>query len=152
LLEYVQGKINSSPKLLRVCYDRELSNLESQLYSTYISKISVHTLYICEKDNKKDRGEVLTLAYMAVKEFPYFASNDAQVRRLIEQAEELNTGLDYFGFLSFYEILYFLNRKKCYSAKGLKKIYKYLYYLTKTERSTNPNWNEFVDRMRSLYD
>lgn len=33
----------------------------------YIAKIAVHSMYDPSKDNAKDRGEVKSLSYMAVK-------------------------------------------------------------------------------------
>lgn len=150
-LEYVNGKISNTPSLLKVFSDSDLSLIESQIYTTYIDKIAVHTKYLPERDNKKDRGEVLSLAYMAVKGFSYFASNDGLVKRLIEKANKLKTGLENVSFLSFYDILYFLQQKRCYDNKGLRSLYKYLYFLTELERKKNPNWVDFVNAMEDLY-
>ena len=30
-------------------------------------------------------------------------------------------------------------------------IYKYLYYLTKNDKNTNPSWGEFIEKMNGLY-
>ena len=149
--EYVDEKINKIPELLRIYYDAELTDYERKLLRTYINKLAVHSLYIPENDNAKDRGEVRSLSYMAVKRYLYFAANDDLPRRLIEEADKLRTGLDGMSFLHVYDMIYFLYKKNCYDNKALRTLYKYLYRLTDREKTMNPEWSTFLECMDALY-
>lgn len=60
---------------------------------TYISRISPFSKYIPALKNSDDKGEVLSLSYMASKGFLYFASDDHLPIQLIRKAGELGTGL-----------------------------------------------------------
>ena len=61
-----------------------------------------HTKYDPLLDNKDDRGEVKSLAYIAVKELLYFAANDSNAIQLIEKAEEWETSLDNVQAIQMY--------------------------------------------------
>lgn len=74
--------------------DAELNEAEQALMQAYISKLAEYSQYIPERDNAKDRGEVRSLSFMAVKRFLYFAANDTLPMNLIRKADELHTGLD----------------------------------------------------------
>lgn len=52
-----------------------------------IRKLAVFSEYIPERDNSKDRGEIRSLSYMAVKNYLYFAANDNLPIQLICNAE-----------------------------------------------------------------
>lgn len=151
VISYVDEKINSSPKLLTIRYDKDLKEIESQMFSTYLKSISKYSAYDPERDSKRDSAEVRSLAFMAVKEFVYFATNDDLPRRLIEYAEKLKTGLDNIRWLSFYNIIYFLYKKNCYDNSKLRMLYKNLYFLTNFEKNNNPNWDTFIKGMDKLY-
>ena len=55
------------------------------------TRLKVHSGYDAVADNAKDRGEIRSLSYMAVKQYLYFAATDALPIRLIKNAEELQT-------------------------------------------------------------
>jgi len=151
VISYVDEKLNSSPKLLTIYYDKDLNEIEKQMFSTYLKSVSKFSAYDPERDSRRDRAEVRSLAFMAVKEFVYFATNDDLPRRLIECAEKLNTGLDNMIFLSFYNLIYFLHKKNCYDNSKLRMLYKNLYFLTSSEKNNNPNWDTFIKGMDKLY-
>lgn len=148
--EYANKKIESTPNKLQVFYDNMLSEIEKILYQTHIINLSQNSKYLPDKDNKDDRGEVKTLSYMAVKGFMYFASNDNLSELLIENAADLQTGLEDISLLHYYDLIFFLY-KKGYDKNYLRAMYKYLYRLTKQEKDTNPEWGEFVTQMEYLY-
>lgn len=148
---YVDAKINTDPARLQIFYDTDLTDLESGLLITFIHKLSVHSSYNPDMNNSKDRGEVRSLSYMTVKGYLYFAANDDLPRRLIENACELRTGLDGMSFLHVYELIFLLYKKRCSDSKALKTLYKYIYFMTKHEKNTNPEWSVFIDCMDVLY-
>lgn len=148
---YAAAKSSESPTKLRVYMDDELSETEKSLMQTYIRKMAAYSKYIPERDNPKDRGEVKSLSYMAVKGFLYFAANDNLPMLLIRKAEELGTGLDDMGLLEMYDVIYYLYQTGKYDNKGLRMLYKYQYHLTKQEKNQNPEWGEFIEKMNLLY-
>lgn len=149
--ELADGKIAAEPCRLRVYKDCELTEKEKNLMELQIQKIAPYSDYIPEKDNSKDRGEIRSLAYMAVKNYLYFAANDNLPMQLITKAGELETGLDDMGLLQPYEIIYYLYKTGKYDDKGLKMLYKYQYYLTGQEKKRNPDWGTFIIEMDRLY-
>ncbi len=123
--EYADEQTSCIPSKLRIHYDSELSGLEEALRNTYINKIAVHSLYNPTRDNAKDRGEVRSLSFMAVKQFLYFAANDALPVRLIKDAAKLLTGLDDMQIVQMYELIYYLYKTGRYDNKALRILYKY---------------------------
>ena len=115
------------------------------------AKIYPYTNYQPQLNNHQDRGEVKTLAYIAVKGLLYFAAHDHNAIQLVEKAELLSTGLDTVQAIRMYEIIFFLYVKNTSIRKSLRMLYKYQYYLTKREKSTNPEWGVFIKDMESLY-
>ena len=150
--EYADEQTSCIPSKLRIHYDSELSGLEEALRNTYINKIAVHSLYNPTRDNAKDRGEVRSLSFMAVKQFPYFAANDALPVRLIKDAAKLLTGLDDMQIVQMYELIYYLYKTGRYDNKALRILYKYQYYLTAGDKRINPEWGCFVEQMDLLYN
>ena len=150
--EYVDEQTSCIPSKLRIHYDSELSGLEEALRNTYINKIAVHSLYNPTRDNAKDRGEVRSLSFMAVKQFLYFAANDALPVRLIKDAAKLLTGLDDMQIVQMYELIYYLYKTGRYDNKALRILYKYQYYLTAGDKRINPEWGCFVEQMDLLYN
>ena len=150
--EYADEQTSCIPSKLRIHYDSELSGLEEALRNTYINKIAVHSLYNPTRDNAKDRGEVRSLSFMAVKQFLYFAANDALPVRLIKDAAKLLTGLDYMQIVQMYELIYYLYKTGRYDNKALRILYKYQYYLTAGDKRINPEWGCFVEQMDLLYN
>jgi len=69
----------------------------------------------------------------------------------VEKAEAWSTGLDNVQIIKMYELIYYLYTKNLSDKQALKYLYRYQYHLTKREKLTNPNWNEFVDDMNDLY-
>ena len=150
--EYADEQTSCIPSKLRIHYDSELSSLEEALRNTYINKIAVHSLYNPTRDNAKDRGEVRSLSFMAVKQFLYFAANDALPVRLIKDAAKLMTGLDDMQIVQMYELIYYLYKTGRYDNKALRILYKYQYYLTAGDKRINPEWGCFVEQMDLLYN
>ena len=150
--EYADEQTSCIPSKLRIHYDSELSGLEEALRNTYINKIAVHSLYNPTRDNAKDRGEVRSLSFMAVKQFLYFAANDALPVRLIKDAAKLLTGLDDMQIVQMYELIYYLYKTGRYDNKALRILYKYQYYLTAGDKRINPEWGCFVEQMDLLYN
>ncbi len=150
--EYADEQTSCIPSKLRIHYDSELSGLEEALRNTYINKIAVHSLYNPTRDNAKDRGEVRSLSFMAVKQFLYFAANDALPVRLIKDAVKLLTGLDDMQIVQMYELIYYLYKTGRYDNKALRILYKYQYYLTAGDKRINPEWGCFVEQMDLLYN
>lgn len=136
---------------LQIHSNSSLSSEEEGCFNFYVQKLAQFSEYSPERDNSKDRGEILSLSYMATKNYLYFAANDDLPRRLIENAEELDTGLEDMEFLHSYDVIYYLTKAGKYDRKGLRILYKYLYYLTDREKKTNPSWEEFIQQMDSLY-
>lgn len=151
LKEYANEQSDAIPRRLRIHYDSELSKDEEALMNYYIVKIAVHSQYDPYRDNAKDRGEVKSLSFMAVKKYLYFAANDALPVRLIKEADKLNTGLEDMGIVQMYELIYFLYKTGRYDNKALRSLYKYQYYLSPDDKRNNPEWGVFVEQMDKLY-
>ena len=137
---------------LKIYRDKELSDTEVALMNCYISKLAIHSQYDPTRDNAKDRGEVKSLSFMAVKQFLFFAANDALPVRLIKEADKLDTGLDNLGIVQMYELIYYLCKTGKYDNKRLRILYKYQYYLSQADKKTNPDWGTFMEQMDKLYE
>lgn len=148
---FIQAKINVTPPKIMIHKDSELSGIEQMLRDSIEAKIYPYTNYQPQLNNHQDRGEVKTLAYIAVKGLLYFAAHDHNAIQLVEKAELLSTGLDTVQAIRMYEIIFFLYVKNTSIRKSLRMLYKYQYYLTKREKSTNPEWGVFIKDMESLY-
>lgn len=105
---YVDNLTAEDSTRLKVHYDNALNENEKALLKLFVSKLSMHSGYDPVADNAKDRGEIRSLSYMAVKQYLYFAANDALPIRLIKNAEELQTSLDGMGVVQPYELIFFL--------------------------------------------
>ena len=143
---------DENPPKLTIHYDSELTNAEEALRNTYINIIAVHSLYNPTRDNSKDRGEVRSLSFMAVKQYLFFAANDALPVRLIKDAAKLGTGLDDMQVVQMYELIYYLYKADRYDKKALRILYKYQYYLTSGDKKVNPEWGSFIEKMDLLYN
>jgi hypothetical protein len=149
---YVDSKVNANPPRLIVLSDDNLSELEKAIRNTKEAVIARPTNYSPDLDNKDDRGEVKTLAYISTKDIIYFASNDYNAIRLVEETEKLGTSLENVRMLKFYDLIfYFYKTSEEINKKQLRMLYKYLYYLTKDEQEKNPSWNEFIIECEKLY-
>lgn len=148
---FIDDKISTVPAKLRVRRDSELNSIEQNLLEMQIQKLAPYSEYVPELDNSNDRGEIRSLAYMAVKNCLYFAANDHLPIELINNASELETGLDEMSVLQTYEIIYYLYKTGKYTNKGLKMLYKYQYYLNSVDKGTNPDWTSFIQKMDALY-
>lgn len=148
---YADKRQQEKQSRLRIYTDEELDETEQALMQAYIFKIARYSQYIPERDNAKDRGEVKSLSFMAVKKFMYFAANDTLPINLIRKADELHTGLDEMELLEMYDVIYYLYSQGKYSTDGLRLLYKYEYYLTKQEKKVNPCWGDFIEKMENLY-
>ena len=135
--KYADEQTSCIPPKLKIHYDSELSSLEEALRNTYINKIAVHSLYNPTRDNAKDRGEVRSLSFMAVKQFLYFAANDALPVRLIKDAAKLMTGLDDMQIVQMYELIYYLYKEE--KIKIYLLIQEGEHFEKKTKRITNIN-------------
>jgi len=148
---YIDEKINYDPPKLIVHRDSSLSPEEQVLRDTIEELLSPHTNYSPEANNKADRGEVKSLSYMAVKDLLYFLAHDSNAIQLIDKSERWNTGLDNVQAIKMYELIYYLLKMNKSSKDNLRMLYKFQYYLTKTERSYNPEWGVFIEEMDRLY-
>ncbi len=146
----VDSYINSSPQKLLLLKDTDLSAKELILRDTMERKIAENTRYNPSLDNKDDRGEVKSLAYISTKGLLYFCSHDAGALRLIENADELDTGLQGVGAIKRYEILYYILRTAKYNSDDIRILYRYMYYLTPSDKACNPGWGEFINQMDEL--
>lgn len=149
---FADGRINSNPPNLQIHYDVELNAEELALRNTYMKKIAVHSVYDPIRDNAKDRGEVRSLSFMAVKQFSFFAAKDSLPVRLIKDAAKLDTGLDDMNIVQMYELIYYLYKTDRYDKKTLRILYKYQYYLTAGDKRENPDWRTFIEQMDTLYN
>lgn len=149
--KYADEQKNSNPPKLKIHYDSELTSKEEALRNTYMNKIAVHSLYNPTRDNAKDRGEVRSLSFMAVKQFLFFGANDSLPVRLIKDAAKLGTGLDNMQIVQMYELIYYLYKTDRYDKKALRILYKYQYYLTYGDKRVNPEWGSFIEQMDVLY-
>lgn len=102
-------------------------------------------------DNRDDRGEVKSLAYIATKGLLYFCSHDSNAIRLIEDAEKLETTLEEVNAIKPYEIIYYFVKRNIGNLNNLRSIYKYMYYQTQKDKKINPPWGEFIENMDKLY-
>lgn len=148
---YADAKCQELPPKLTVYSNAGLNTLEMALMQTYINRISPFSKYIPALGNSDDKGEVLSLAYMASKGFLYFASDDSLPMQLIRKADELGTGLQTIRLLEMFDVIFYLYRTGKYDNKGLRLLYKYQYYLTEREKLQNPEWGEFIRKMNLLY-
>lgn len=143
--------INSSTPRLILLKDLCLNDQERILRDTMERKIAVNTSYNPSINNKDDRGEVKSLAYISTKGLLYFCSHDAGALTLIEKADELDTGLQGVGAVKRYEILYYILKTTEYNPEDIRILYKYMYYTTRSDKECNPGWGEFVSQMNELY-
>ena len=148
---YAEEMINREPSRLVVHYNTELVEKENFLYRAVVDKLSQFSNYLPDINNSDDRGEILSLAFMSVKNYVYFSANDHLPINLISKAEELGTGLDCMNIIQMYELIYILHIFKLSSDEKLRIIYKYMYYATNRDKSNNPSWHDFLMKMDSLY-
>jgi hypothetical protein len=149
---FAKEKINCKPTLLKLFQDAELTETESALRDSIEAKIYPLTKYDPLINNKDDRGEVKSLAYIATKGLLYFAAHDNNAIQLIEKSDDWSTGLDNVKSIQMYEIIYYLYMNDLSSKKDLRILYKYQYYLTKKEKQENSEWGEYISRMDELYN
>ncbi len=149
--DYIQDLLNENPPGIIIHEDSTLTQIELGLRDAIEAKIYPHTKYEPMINNKDDRGEVKSLAYIAVKSLIYFAAYDNNAIQLIEKAEEWSTGLDSIEAIRMYELIYYLFAKGFSDKESLRILYKYQYYLTYREKETNPAWGEFTSKMNDLY-
>lgn len=150
--QFAQALIESGiPPQLKLLRDSDLSPIEQAMRQTMELQIAPFTNFDPSRNNKDDRGEVKTLAHMAVKGYTFFVTNDANALRLIERADQLGTSLDALKTLHFYEGIYLLFRNGAMQLADAKNLYRYLYYMTKRERDGNPAWGDFCGGMDKLY-
>lgn len=149
--DLVDENSNKKPPFIIIVKDSDLSENEELTRKSIEEKISRHTQYEPEIDNKDDRGEVKSLSYIAVKNLLYFCSQDANSIRLIEEAEKLETNLDSVSAIRMYEIIYYFMVKDIGDKNSLRALYKYMYYSTNSDKSVNPSWNDFKESMDKLY-
>jgi len=148
---YIDTHINNIHPRLSIHKDSSLTPEEHIIRDSIEEKIYPLTKYDPMLDNKDDRGEVKSLAYIAVKGLLYFVAHDSNAIQLIEKAEEWATGLDNVKAIKIYELIFYLYKTNKSDKKGLRLLYKYQYHLTKHEKKTNPEWDQFIEAMEALY-
>lgn len=151
LKSFIDTMLDCSPPRLRIHQDRNLSPTEAALRNRIESSIAPTFKYNPVLDNKADRGEVKTLAFISAKGYLYFASHDNQVIRLIESSRAKSNGLENLEALQMYEMIYLLNRNNPKLNKGFRMLYKYYYFMTNREKAYHPPWEDFIKQMDSLY-
>lgn len=149
---YVDTKRDITPPEIIIHKDSLLTEVEKILRDTIQSRIASHTKYEPLLDNKDDRGEVKSLSYIAVKGLLYFAANDNSAIQLVEKSEVWSTGLGNVQAIKIYELIYYLFRNDLADKTAMKMLYKYQYYLTEREKSTNPGWGDFYSIMDNFYE
>lgn len=122
---FIKGKESAIPPLIIIHKDSQLSSIEKMLRDTIEKKIYPLTQYDPQINNRDDRGEVKTLAYIAVKGLLYFAAHDYNAIQLVERAESWSTGLDTVQTIKIYEIIFFLSVRKPLIRDSLRMFYKY---------------------------
>jgi hypothetical protein len=148
---FIQNKVNAKPSGIIIHEDSELTAVEHMLRDSIEARIYPHTRYDPQIDNRDDRGEVKPLAFIAVKALLYFAAHDYNAIQLVEKAESWSTGLDTVQAIKMSEIIFYLCVRTPSLRKSLRMLYKYQYHLTKSEKTTNPEWGSFIKSMESLY-
>lgn len=146
---YVKEKIENGQMIL--LSDRDLNERESAYRAMIESRIAVHTAYDPEIDNKDDRGEVKSLAYIATKQLLYFCSRDSRALRLLSEPFKNSIGLFSVSAVQAYELIYYMYVMRMADPKELRVMYKYLYYLSENDRQVNPEWGQFIQSMQLLY-
>ena len=146
---YVDAKIASAQLFL--LRDSDLTEKEMLVRNTKERLIAPNTQYDPDRDNKDDRGEVKSLAHLGAKGYIYFSSNDKNAIRLVDEADKLGTTLDEQRVVKFYEGIYLLRRFDAVPAADIKWLYKYLYGLTKRDKTRNPEWGDFIAEMDMHY-
>lgn len=144
---YIDSKKKCIPPQIIIHRDSSLTEAEKVIRETIESRIASHTRYEPVLNNRDDRGEVKSLSYIAVKNLLYFAANDNNAIQLIEKSEAWSTGLDNVQAIKMYEIMYYLYKRDAADKTAMKMLYKYLYYLTESEKKSNPNWVNFFTSM-----
>lgn len=147
----IENRKNDIPPSIYIYYDFHLNEQEQIVRATIESKISRYTNYNPTLDNRDDRGEVKSLSYIATKQLMYFCSHDSNAIRLVEDSEKLETSLEEVFTIKPYEVIYYFVKNGVGDADKLRAIYKYLYYLTKNDKNTNPSWGEFIEKIDGLY-
>ncbi|CAM3232451.1 hypothetical protein FITA111629_11395 [Filibacter tadaridae] len=150
LFKLINEKIDQ--QALLILNDEELTTEEKAIRQSVEYKIAASTNYEPEIDNKDDRGEVKSLAYIHVKDLIYFCSNDSNALRLVEHAEKLDTNLDSLITIKLYEIIYYLYIMKMAELKHMRFMYKFHYLSTTNEKKINPSWNDFKIGMDAIYN
>jgi hypothetical protein len=149
--QIVEEKLDAVPPELIIHKDSTLNLKEKLLRDAIERKIVPHTAYNPAIDNKDDRGEVKSLSYIAAKGLLYFCSHDSNAIRLVDKADQLATSLDNVQAIRTYEIIYFLYKRNLSNNEGLRILYKYLYFITPTDKKVNPSWGDFIIGMDKLY-
>lgn len=148
---FVDEQLSIDKPTVLIYQDFKLTEEEKILRMTIEQAIAKNTNYKPELNNKDDKGEVKSLAYIATKNLLYFCSHDANAIRLIEDAEKLDTCLESVSAIQPYEIMYYFKKNGIGNLKAIKDLYKYMYRLTTKEKVYNPEWGEFVEKMDILY-
>ena len=149
--KFVADLVYGNPPLMILLSDAVFTDFEEIFRKSVEARIAYYTSYDPIIDNSKDRGEVKSLAHIATRGLLFFCSHDSQAIRLIEQTEQLNTQLDSVKAIRFYEIIYFLAKKKLGVNQALRTLYKYIYHLTLSDKKCNPTWSEFLEKMDQQY-
>ncbi|ERI10362.1 hypothetical protein [Aneurinibacillus aneurinilyticus] len=149
--DFVTQKISGNPSSIMLLRDEELDSQEKIVRNSLEISIARPTRYSPGIDNKDDRGEVKSLAHIATKGYLYFCSHDSNALRLIDDASELQTNLDNVLSIRTYEIQYYLLRMEMAEKGFIRSLYKYMYYLTESDKKHNLSWEEFCNGMDTLY-
>lgn len=109
---FVDEQIHTHEPTVCIYEDSKLTEEESVVRVTIEEAIAKNTNFNPALNNRDDKGEVKSLAYIATKSLLYFCSHDANAIRLIENAEKLNTCLESVSAIQPYEIMYYFARNR----------------------------------------
>ncbi|MBB6714402.1 hypothetical protein [Clostridium gasigenes] len=91
---FINEQLNNPIPGVCIYEDSKLTYEESIIRVTIEEAIAKNTNYKPTFNNRDDKGEVKSLAYIATKSLLYFCSHDANAIRLIKHAEKLDTCLE----------------------------------------------------------
>lgn len=148
---FIKRKISDAHQNIIVLKDSDLNENEVALRNSIEKKVFPYTNYDPLLNNREDRGEVKTLAYIATKGFLYFATHDFNTIQLVEKSTQLSTGLENVQIVKMYEIIFSIYNRFPSVKDKLRTLYKYQYYLTRYEKYTNYGWRDFIIAMNDLY-
>lgn len=130
--EYVFEELDEERKNLISIYIEKNVEIVSEdnlygkdpLYTTIFNKIATHELFNYHRSDRKNRGEIFSLAFAAFHKLPYFSTRDGIAVQVMHEIPELHN-IKPVGFEYMLAIGYLFN-KNCGKElnRRLKSLYK----------------------------